>query len=481
VKFIAFAQKKMDAIPEGVVGIITNHSWLDNPTFKGMRKSLMATFNQIYVLDLHGNTKKKERAPEGEDQNVFDIEQGVAISLLIKGGDLERGVCHSDLWGKRLAKYQAAALGSISSVTWTRLEPDVPDWLFKPRDAGLGRRYREFWSIPAIFAPLGDPAPGFATQHDDFAISYSPTEAIAKVRRFLNFKSEREARQDFSLCAQKQWQYERAKKELAELNLETHVQVVAYRPFDDRWTLWDRNVAVHRRLRVTKHLLFDNLALIVAKNWGAIGSETYDGAAVAAKPVELNYFRRGGEFVFPIYILNDDDSSTNRVGTESLAPSFRAFLDSRYEHHYTPEEILGYIYAVLHAPTYRTRYAAFLRIDFPRVPFPEAADDFETLSGLGWALVQAHLLRELPRRGLAVYHGKGDHRVEIVRYSPQEQAIHINKTQNFKPVPQAVWEFHIGGYQVLDKYLKSRKGRVLSLDEINHIGAVADSLAFTLD
>ena len=167
---------------------------------------------------------------------------------------------------------------------------------------------------------------------------------------------------------------------------------------------------------------------------------------------------------------------------ENFSSDFRDFIDARYEqHHYTPEEILGYIYAVLYAPTYRTRYAELLRMDFPRVPFPELADDLENLSVLGWALVQAHLLRELPRRGLATYHGKGDHTVEAVRYSSEEQAIWINKTQFFKPVPQAVWDFHIGGYQVLDKYLKSRKGRKLSLDEINHVAAVADSLAFTIE
>ncbi len=177
-----------------------------------------------------------------------------------------------------------------------------------------------------------------------------------------------------------------------------------------------------------------------------------------------------GNYVFPLLA----------EGAEKLSPDFRAFLDARYDHHYTPEEILGYIYAVLHAPAYRTRYAEFLRIDFPRVPFPEAAADFEKLSKLGWALVQAHLLRELPRRGLAAYPVKGDHVVEAVRYSPEEQAVYINRTQCFKPVPHAVWDFHIGGYQVLSKYLKSRKGRALSLDEINHIGAVADCLAFTI-
>jgi predicted helicase len=166
---------------------------------------------------------------------------------------------------------------------------------------------------------------------------------------------------------------------------------------------------------------------------------------------------------------------------ENLSSDFREFIDSRYNEHFGPEEILGYIYAVLNAPSYRARYLQFLRIDFPSVVFPATAEDFETLSRLGWALMQAHLLRELPRRGLAAYHGKGDHLVEAVRYSPKEQTIAINKSQFFNPVPPAIWEFHIGGYQVLEKYLKSRKDRTLSLDEINHVAAIVDSLAFTIE
>ena len=166
---------------------------------------------------------------------------------------------------------------------------------------------------------------------------------------------------------------------------------------------------------------------------------------------------------------------------ENFSPEFRAFLDARYEHHYTPEEIFGYIYAVLHAPTYRTRYAEFLRIDFPRVPFPEVGGRFRNLvgprlgAGAGAPLARAAATQigRLSRQGRST--------VEAVRYSPEEQAVSINKTQSFKPVPQAVWDFHIGGYQVLDKYLKSRKGRVLSLDEINHVSAIADSLAFTIE
>ena len=141
-------------------------------------------------------------------------------------------------------------------------------------------------------------------------------------------------------------------------------------------------------------------------------------------------------FTFPLWLLE----GTRRA--ENFSQQFRAFIDSRYDHHYTPEEILGYIYAVLHAPTYRTRYAEFLRIDFPRIPFPDDTSDFEVLSRLGWALVQVHLLREWPRQGLAKYDGKGDNSVEAVRYSPEDQAIAINKTQSFKPVPEDVWNFH---------------------------------------
>jgi len=169
---------------------------------------------------------------------------------------------------------------------------------------------------------------------------------------------------------------------------------------------------------------------------------------------------------------------------ENLTPAFRDYIDVRYGEHYDPEQILGYIYAVLHAPTYRARYAEFLRIDFPRIPFAETPEQFEALSVLGWDLIQTHLLKTVPRSKprLGDYVGKGDHTVEGVIYSPEEATVWINpkRTQGFANVPQAVWDFHIGGYQVIDKYLKSRKGRTLNLDEQTHVGNIAESLNFTI-
>ena len=185
--------------------------------------------------------------------------------------------------------------------------------------------------------------------------------------------------------------------------------------------------------------------------------------------------------MFPLYVF----SATNLIGgetipTENISPAFRANLNARYGAHYTPEQILGYIYAVLHAQAYRTRYAEFLRIDFPRIPFPETAAQFENLAALGMELVETHLMQNNHRGKLAKYSGQGEHSVDNIRYSPVERAIWINSTKHFAPVPQEVWDFHIGGYQVIAKYLKSRKDRTLSLEEIDQVTRIAHVLAFTI-
>ena len=217
-------------------------------------------------------------------------------------------------------------------------------------------------------------------------------------------------------------------------------------------------------------------ALVVPRQ---IGSAHWRHVFVAEGPANdclVSDQTREACYVFPIWRYGVDG-----LRHDNLSSKFLQSLEDLYDRYYSSEEVLGYIYSVLFSPTYRTRYAEYLRIDFPRIPLPENAGDFENLSSLGWALVKAHLLEGVLRRGLADYHGRGDHKIEGVRYSADENAIHINKTQHFKPVPKAVWEFHIGGYQVLDKYLKSRKGRTLTLDEIGHVARVADSLAFTID
>ncbi len=494
VKFIRFAQMKMDGfsfrtvapdgkpiehsvpgIEKGIVGVITNHSWLDNPTFRGMRQSLMRSFERIYILDLHGSVKRRERAPDGsKDENVFDIEQGVAISLFVKGPGLDPGVWRGDLWGRRLDKYKAVAESKLENVNWVKLEPVTPFYLFARQDAAIRDEYAKNWRLPEIF-PIN--VLGFQTHRDAFAVSFTEAEMKAKLEELANPRiSDRELERRYGLKSTRGWSLPDARS-AARSGAVNPPQVMAYRPFDSRWSQFSNLTMDRPRRELLDHVAGrTNITLLAPRS---IGTKDWRHAFIAEVPANdcvISNRSREANQVFPLWHFGD-----GKTAQENLSSSFRTFLDSRYEHHFTPEEILGYIYAVLHAPAYRERYAEFLRIDFPRLPFPQQANDFETLSGLGWALMRAHLLRELPRRGLAAYHGKGDHRIEIVRYSPQDEAIHINKIQHFKPVPRIVWEFYIGGYQVLDKYLKSRKGQVLSLDEINHVGAVADSLAFSVE
>ncbi|WP_374372315.1 type ISP restriction/modification enzyme [Dongia sp.] len=494
VKFIRFAQMKMDVVEEGVVGIITNHSWLDNPTFRGMRKSLLDTFDQIYVLDLHGSAKKKQSPDGDEDQNVFDIEQGVSISLFIKKKDLGKAVLHSDVWGSRLEKYVSCAESSIAKVRWTDLSPSSPSYLFIPRNIELASEYEKNWAVSEIFSRNGDPAPSLVTTHDQFAISFSRDEAVEKVRLLLATASESEARQIFRLCSQSQWNYLNAKQALAKLDVEALAKPITYRPFDGRWTIWDSNVAVHRRERVMRHMMFDNVGLLTCRQ---LASNEWLHVFVALQPTDdcvvSNRTKERG-YLFPLYLhrspegvrrpradlFGDADPFGDFDRVENVSPAFREWLNNRYEHNYAPEELFGYIYGVLHAPSYRARFAEFLRGDFPRIPFPQKRTHFDTLSKLGWDLVQKHLLRDVPALKLGVYRGKGDNQVEKPRYVAAEQAVYINDRQHFAPVPAEVWDFHIGGYQVIDKYLKYRKGRMLSLDEINNVENMVNVLAFTI-
>ena len=487
VKFIRFAQIKMDTVEEGIVGIITNHSWLDNPTFKGMRKSLMTTFDQIFVLDLHGSTKPKELTPPGaENENVFDIQKGVAIALFVKKPNAPRGISYSEFWGTRLQKYQSAASSQWRAIEWQAVSCFAPYWMFRPLSWTGWDQYQRGWSIADSLKPSSEKAQifslnvlGFQSHRDHFAIAFDRSEIAARARDLISSPlSDGDLANKYGLKNNRDWNVGDARKALRRnVNWQRSIIRCSYRPFDNPYSFFGTEFMDYPRRELLDHVAnHDNISLVVSRQIGTANWRHVFLAGAPANDCLVSDQSSEASQVFPIWRYAEQGAQK-----ENFSDDFRAFLDAHYDHHYTPEEILGYIYAVLHAPTYRSRYAEFLRIDFPRVPFPERAEDFERLSLLGWTLAQAHLLREFSRRGLAAYQGKGDHAVEDVRYSPEDQSIAINKTQSFKPVPRAVWDFHIGGYQVLDKYLKSRKGRKLSLDEINHVAAVADVLAFTID
>ncbi|WP_159591676.1 type ISP restriction/modification enzyme [Chelativorans xinjiangense] len=478
VKFLAFAQDKMDHVDEGIVGVITDNSYLDNPTFRGMRQSLLKSFDQIDIIDLHGNLEKREVTPDGlRNENVFDIKQGVSISIFIKKPGIPKHIRHFDLWGSRLEKYTWTTHNSLASTAFSVIEPMSPHYFFKPFSGVRHKEYGEFASVDQIFI---NGSVGITTSRDHLVIDNSLEKLLSKIEEFYNVNnSDDYIRRRFSINDNENWSIRKTRKGLEGEQVDRNrVTSICFGPFDIKNLYLDEKLVFRPRYAVTRPMLQENIALLTDKI-----TRDEPTAFVSSTPAgHKSASRYDPTYIFPLYTFQSAKEKSNHIERlENITPDFRAFLDARYDHHYSPEEILGYIYAVLHAPTYRRRYTEFLRIDFPRIPFPDDSKDFEALSALGWALVQAHLMRDLPRWGLADYHGNGDHTVEHVRWSAEDERISINKTQSYAPVPEAVWNFRIGGYQVIDKYLKSRKGRTLSLDEINQVARIADALAFTVD
>ena len=530
VKFIRFAQWRIEQTGYGVLAFVTNHGYLGNPTFCDMRKSLMQSFDDIYLLDLHGNSNRKEQSPDGsKDENVFDIQQGVAIGIFVKRvpspqiskgtnsslplvGERESTVYHAGLYGTRESKYAGLAENDIATTGWQALKPQAPFYLFVPMDNVVREEYSQHWHIPKIFSLNGDPAPGIVTTHDEFAISWSREEAINKVERLLATTNEIDARSLFKLCSQDQWSYVRAKEELSDNAWRNQAHDVLYRPFDTRWTIYNRNVAVHKRDRVMQHMLTKrNLGLVTTRSteinrgWEHLfcTNDLITHHTVSIK--EVNY-------LFPLYLYSSAktdlfDDSTAGSRRPNLAPEFIADLSARLQLDFVPdgcgdlrktfgpEDVFHYAYAVFHSPTYRSHYAEFLKIDFPRLPLTSDVALFRSLCALGKELVALHLMESVPPpqpspasgrgRSEVRYPEAGDNTVDAVRYSePANGApgrVWINQKQYFDNVLPEVWGYHIGGYQVCQKWLKDRKGRQLSYDDLTHYRGIVAALARTIE
>ena len=479
VKFVRFAQWKMEQVERGVVAVITNHAFLDNPTFRGMRQSLMNTFDSLYFLDLHGNSHKKESPPQGgRDENVFDIQQGVAVSLLVKNPAAKtKGVFHADLWGTRGEKYKSCQSGGIDSVKWRKVHPVSPGYYFIPRDNKAEAAYRSFYSVSEIFS---DNVSGIVTARDHFATDINRDALLDRMRAFINpDKSDDEVAQELGLKKTRGWRVGEARKEMAQIDLPAHVQKIAYRPFDGRYMLYHSSAADWGREKFMCHMLSgDNLGLATHKREEIQGGWAH--ALVTDAIVEHGALSsKTTNYLFPLYRYDNGMGEIER--NENLTREFRDWIDARYGEAHKAEDIFGCIYAALHSPDYRKRYADFLRTDFPRIPFPEKNAEFKRLAVIGGELIAAHLLRDNCAGKYGELRGDGtSHKVEKVRYDENAGRLYFNKAEYFAPLPPEVFNFQIGAYKPLDRFLKSRKGRVLSPHEINTMEKAANAIAFTI-
>ena len=478
VKFIRFAQHKISEAGQGVVAIITNHGFLDNPTFRGMRQSLLNTFDQLYFLDLHGNAPKRETTPGGgKDENVFDIKQGVAVSLLVKKPGLSKGVFHADLWGMREEKYAACLEYTVDSISWKELEPAKPFYLFIPQDKKVRAEYEKFYPLNNIFSANSI---GIITGRDALTIRYQKEEIEKVVEQFVNMSVEG-ARIHFNLGPDaRDWRVDRAQKDLRRSGLiAENFRPVAYRPFDTRHTYYtgkSRGFHVSPSHEIMQHMLMgDNIGLVSVRQ---VAEKDFTHAFVSDKIINsrMTLSNKGSAYLFPLYCYETDMGEIVRV--ENLAADFRQWLNNRYGKKHTPEDILGCIYALLHAPEYRQRYAEFLRLDYPRVPFPKDSETFCHLADIGKKLMDAHLLRAHCNGEIKLNGSGKSHIVEKVHYDEREQRLYFNKDEYLSPLSQDIFDYEIGGYKPLDKFLKSRKGRDIGAD-IETLKKAANAIAFT--
>lgn len=511
VKFMRLAHSRIELCGCGILAFITNHGYLDNPTFRGMRESLMGTFDLLHLLDLHGNLKKREQAPDGSrDENVFDIEQGVAVGLFLRRGEKRAPgdaprVFQADLRGLRDGKYATLKDAGLDGIPWAPLAPQAPFRLFIPYAANDADAYNTWPSVRDIF-PVN--SVGIVTARDALAIHWSRGDLRQTLDTFSTLDTEA-ARELYELGKDaRDWRVEWAQREVREhaSTIEDHIFPITYRPFDTRWTFFtgtSRGFLCMPRGEVMRHMIAgENMGLMTTRmtkdKWDIHCSDSMI-AHKALSAYDITY-------LFPLFLnctrnVSDEDLEVRAVREEfgQYGNGNRANLSHEYilqvsqriqsvfattassgsSAYFTPEEVFHYLYAVLHSPEYRARYAAQLRLDFARVPLPGSAALFHDLCGPGRELTNLHLLREVPESGV-VFPVCGGGVVEKPRHDAALERVYINKTQYFGGISESVWNFHIGGYQVCEKWLKDRKGRVLSGEETEHYRRIAAAISGTI-
>ena len=551
IKFIRFGQYFIDKNGSGVLAYISNNSFIDGLIHRQMRKHLLESFDKIYILDLHGNSKRKEVCIDGSaDQNVFDIMQGVSINIFVKTGKKKKNelskIHNYDLQGSRELKYKFLNDNELTKINWSILEPKLPNFFFVKKDFDENVNYEKGFKLNDLFSVN---ASGIKTERDSLTIQDNH-EMLDEIQKAIADLDVEDFRKKYTPKPDgRDWKIETAKADLK--NNSKIVSNILYRPFDTKKTIYtgkSKGFHSYPRPEVMKHLLKENTAIIFERGF-TIGNFT--NVFISKNIVECHVLGTAFSFGYtaPIYLYPETSAQqtldqTNER-TSNLNPEIVEQIAGKLELNFTnekektkdafaPIDILDYIYAVLHSPTYREKYKEFLKIDFPRVPYPKDKATFWKLVKLGGEIRQIHLL-ESPtvEKYITQYPIDGDNVVSKIKFvsnrvvegfenstsssldysntttqhytdnvsfpqphlgSNESQMLHdpigeyqaiikgkvyINDTQYFDNVPEVAWNFYIGGYQPAQKWLKDRKERELSFDDILHYQKIIVALSET--
>jgi predicted helicase len=497
VKFLRYGQHYIEKNGQGVLAFINPHGFLDNPTFRGMRWQLLKTYDKIYVLDLHGNSNKYETSPDGSfDGNVFDIMQGVSINIFIKTGKKKQSelgkVLHFDVFGKKEIKFDFLNENSIFTINYNQIPNLGPNYYFVSKNFSEQLNYNKGFSVNELFIINGV---GLTTAHDEFVINKNKNKLLDSFTKFQSSPRDYEyLHKDFNVKKKNGWDilqgYDNIKNEI---DLSKYIEPISYRPFDSRYVFYEDKLVWRTVRKVMNHFLLGENTGLVFRRQQPESNDLY--VFCSNKIIADGYIRsdnKGGESVAPLYRyheIENQQSIDQKTGREpnlnlDIVSQIATKIDLIFTNEkeltkdtFAPIDILDYIYAVLHSPTYREKYKDFLKIDFPRVPYPKDKDTFWTLVKLGGEIRQIHLLESaVVEKPISKYPHSGTNVVGKTKY--ENGNVYINETQCFEDVPEVAWNFCIGGYQPAQKWLKDRKEE-LQIEDIRHYMKIIVALTET--
>ncbi|MEM5877393.1 MAG: type ISP restriction/modification enzyme [Candidatus Aenigmatarchaeota archaeon] len=473
VKFIRFAQTKINENGCGIMAYICNHSFIDNITFSGMRRSLLCTFDDIYVINLHGNSRREDGKQKSKsDENIFNIKQGVSILICIKHYKPrdEKRVYYYELYGTKEEKLDWLNNHDITNTPFQVIKPVAPLYLFRPVDIQESNvKYESYVKVDQLFIKYTS---GLMSGRDHFALSENKDILIERLYDLSDIKNKSN---DFIL---KKYNLEKDEKieskldkirmELSKVEkLEDLIKPICYRPLDTRYIIYYKDIVnggIENTVR--NMLLTDNIALCIGRQGQAVGDDEWNVVFCTDKIADLNLFRRGGVLIFPLYLKSEMSIFSDLDVNINL--KYLKALEYEYKTDVTPTQIFSYVYAVLQSNKYRSNYKDYLMCDLPRIPFPKDYNIFKKMCKIGEELIMLHLMRKDVDNPIIKYEGDGEDVINKIFYDKEKSRLYINDTQYFDGITLEMWNYKIGGYKVLEKWIKDRKGKVLSLSDIKH-------------
>lgn len=491
VKFIRLSQLFINKTTGGIISFICPHGFIDNPTFRGMRWNLAKYFTKIFILDLHGNTKKRETCQDGsKDENVFDIQQGVCIIfMLFKPGNTDNlsEIFHADLYGTREEKYEKLNSAKLNDIKWNQNNPIEPFYLFKP--VKIYQPSKERFNVSDIFM---ESVMGFQTHRDDFAISINKEQIILRVEDMRNQNySDSDISTKYSIKDNRDWKINTARNRIKfcdKITIEQNITLCQYRPFDMRWCYLDEAFMDYPRSNVFSNVTNkDNYVLGIGRQGLAVGNIEWCLATISHHAMDANIFRRGGVTALPLYLFDNTINGCGRISNfkDTFIKRFSSYIGLKFVEEntsgcnkFSPIDIIDYIYAILYSHKFREEYSDELKIDYPKIPYPNDADYFWKMVKLGGEIRRIHLMEaDILNTPITTYPVEGEN--EVTKPAHKNGKVYINKEQYFDGVPELAWNFYIGGYQPLQKWLKDRKGRMLSDEDIVHYQKIVVALIET--